>query len=221
MNKTIYKNAKILQFKNKLNSLKKNNLNLFRSYSTNSLTNRHFSTSAVSNSKFKHLRFITPLKRAALLAKNFYTLDIETVNVKGFQQPIIITFKDRKECKSFVIDSTIVNKDAVNDLWIKFFNYLFTNIRSKNNTIFTHNLGGFDGIFIHKFVSNMFDDVETIIDESGKYILIKVTLDGVSFSFKDSLRLFPVSLNDLCKVFNVPGKLAQYKIEWNNPNTFK
>lgn len=38
-NKTIYKNTNILQFKNKLNSLNKNSFNLFRSYTTNSLSN--------------------------------------------------------------------------------------------------------------------------------------------------------------------------------------
>ena len=38
----------------------------------------------------------------------------------------------------------------------------------------------------------------------------------MSLIFKDSLRVFPLSLNDLCKTFNVEGKLFNDKPEFNN-----
>lgn len=43
-----------------------------------------------------------------------------------------------------------------------------------------------------------------LIDEHNKFITILMD----NFTFKDSFRIFPVSLKDLCKIFNVEGKLA-------------
>nr|WVH38143.1 DNA polymerase [Poriella subacida] len=199
MNKTIYRNTKVLDFKNRLNNI--------------IYGKRSFSTST-RRLNFDYLSNITQLKKQVSSGKNFYTLDIETVNVKGFQQPIIVTFSNGNSTQGFTVNN--VSNEAVIDLWMEFFEYLFKNVNGKNNIIYTHNLGGFDGIFIHKITSKLFDDVETIIDDAGKYILIKVNYNNVSYIFKDSLRLFPVSLNELCKVFNVPGKLESYKSEWNN-----
>jgi hypothetical protein len=34
--------------------------------------------------------------------------------------------------------------------------------------------------------------------------------------WKDSFRIFPVSLNDLCSNFHVQGKLSKYNIHFNN-----
>jgi hypothetical protein len=39
--------------------------------------------------------------------------------------------------------------------------------------------------------------------------------------FKDSLRIFDVSLNNLCKNFNVEGKLHNYDPDYNKPSLFK
>ena len=39
--------------------------------------------------------------------------------------------------------------------------------------------------------------------------------------FKDSLRIFDVSLKDLCKNFNVEGKLHNYDHDYNKPSLFK
>jgi hypothetical protein len=41
-----------------------------------------------------------------------------------------------------------------------------------------------------------------------------------SIVWKDSYRIFPVSLNELCKVFNVEGKLSTYKLDYNNLDLF-
>ena len=65
-------------------------------------------------------------------------------------------------------------------------------------------------------MASIFDNVECVIDDAGNYILIKIVYEGRSYTFKDSMRLFPISLNELCKAFNVPGKLSSYQMEWNN-----
>ena len=40
--------------------------------------------------------------------------------------------------------------------------------------------------------------------------------DRLTITFKDSLRIFPVSLNELCKIYNVEGKLTEYRQEFNH-----
>ena len=209
MNRVIYKNTKIVEFRNKLGKFTP--FNKFRHYST--------STRSINSTNYQHLNSITPLKRPALLGGNFYTLDIETIDVNGFQQPLVITFQNKNVTKAFICQNT--KSDSVINIWIEFFEYLFVNVKNKNNVIFIQNLGGFDGVFLHKFVINLCDNVETIIDDSNKYILIKVIYDSRTYIFKDSYRVFPVSLNDLCKVFNVPGKLSDYNPDWNNSNVLK
>ena len=42
----------------------------------------------------------------------------------------------------------------------------------------------------------------------------------MEITFKDSLRIFPVSLNELCKIFNVEGKLGSYINEFNSFSLF-
>ena len=205
MNKTILTKTKTVELRNKFNNI----VNKF-SFS------RSFSTSArqLSDNSFKHLNHILPLKKEAVKCKPFFTMDIETVNVKGFQQPIIISLSDGEISNVFTIDKE-VNDSTVDDLWLKLFECLYSS-KYKKIIVFVHNLGGFDGIFLHKFVSKLFDNVEAIIDESSKYILIKVIFQDKIFIFKDSYRIFPVGLNDLCKVFNTEGKLESYNPEWNN-----
>lgn len=59
---------------------------------------------------------------------------------------------------------------------------------------------------------------ETIADLLSIHLISKC---GREIVFKDSLRIFGVSLNELCKVFNVKGKLFKYDPNFNNLNIFK
>lgn len=75
-------------------------------------------------------------------------------------------------------------------------------------TIFVHNLGKFDGIYLYggllKVVDNI-KNINTIIDNKNNFISINYTYkkEGKlnTITWKDSFRLFPVSLNQLCKTF--------------------
>ena len=78
--------------------------------------------------------------------------------------------------------------DAVAKLWSEFYEYL-TTLSSYSLTIYVHNLGGFDGIFIFKYLASISNDpsmVDTIIDGSNKFITI--SYNGIVF--KDSYRVF-------------------------------
>jgi hypothetical protein len=85
------------------------------------------------------------------------------------------------------------------------------------NIIMIHNLGGFDGYFIYNYLSNRYtDELSTILDKSNKFIIIQLQLDDITITFKDSIRIFPTSLNGLCQVFGVEGKLSSYDPSFNH-----
>lgn len=179
---------------------------------------------------------------------------------KNIQIPVCITHtvSNRLDyCKYYQIntspagyleseDLNIINKDVT-----EMFKELMTDISSRKDTrfnnriIFAHNLGGFDGIFIHKQLVELYGNkTECLIDDSNKYIAITYNGQVIDTSlpenqdkiknwsqiehkqnsykieFKDSCRLFPVTLDQLCEVFGVKGKISKYNTEFNNINLF-
>lgn len=83
-----------------------------------------------------------------------------------------------------------------------------------------HNLGSFDGYFIYKALSKYANvkgyEVNTIMDQKHRFITITLTTKtGRVITFKDSYRIFSVSLNELAKVFGIPGKLHPYDKTFN------
>lgn len=148
-------------------------------------------------------------------------MDIETVtlpNQDGVQIPVVISLSGRYLNKLFTIDyvkfADIVKTGNINlidklvtELWLEFFEFLDNNPHSE--TIFVHNLGGFDGVFLYKALlkTRSKDFVKAIIDTKNKFITITYQIPGGNkFIWKDSYRVFPVSLKDLCKTFGVEGK---------------
>ena len=121
-------------------------------------------------------------------------------------------------------------EDQILKLWTKFFKFLESDEFSYDiKTVFVHNLGGFDGYFLYKglllYQASNQHEVEKEVGKTGKPMLAKTIIDPHNrfifistglITFKDSFRIFPVSLNDLCKVFEVPGKLSEYNKSFNN-----
>jgi hypothetical protein len=64
------------------------------------------------------------------------------------------------------------------------------------------------------------ENVSSIIDDTNTFISITHT-NTVSFEWKDSLRIFPMSLNKLCQLFGVEGKSTSYNPKFNNIEFFK
>ena len=181
------------------------------------------------------------LKREDLikLPKSFSTMDIETISLKEFdniQIPIIIssTFSnnnsyliqiDSKKLKLFVEERNI---DEINNLVLEMWKNYLSLITSRNiETIFVHNLGKFDGYFLYngllKTVDNI-KNVNTIIDNKNNFISVYYSYkkEGklLTISWKDSLRLFPISLDQLCKTFQVIGKTSEYNLDFNDISLF-
>jgi hypothetical protein len=184
-----------------------------------SLHRREFSTNSIK-----------PISTYNLTIPNeFITMDIETYNNSNqIQTPFCITTSSSSSGSGSVSglielnNKIIINQLQETKLWDEFFNYLLNNNKLKNNYIFVHNLGSFDGYFIYKALSNNFkpDQVNTIIDHHNKFIQITLKLEDRKFIWLDSYRIFPISLNQLCEVFEVPGKVSEYNINYNSLNLF-
>src|SRR5882757_1728928 len=198
---------------------------------------RSYSTrSAGGNSKHWSKGLITPL---SLFNRNgklklespvpIFTMDLETIKYNNVQVPIAISCTSANESKLFIIDHGLLKTSidlALKQLWSGYFNYLeqlSSTLNLDKLTIFAHNLGDFDGYFLYKALMNHYkpDNITSIIDETNAFISIKVSLqDKTTFEWKDSLRIFPISLDKLCKVFAVEGKLIPYNQNFNSIELF-
>ncbi len=218
---------------------KKDSLNT-KFYSTkasdNSLNTKFYSTKASDNSKNdKYLSYIIPLKPKKSKAiskvlniqdkqkKPFSVMDIETMGLNGKEIPVSISIKTANILKLFVIDHSLLKTDvesAVKELWNNFFELILSNCNK--HVIFIHNLGSFDGFFLYKALSNRFKPLEVscLIDSHNKFIQITLELQNLKVVFKDSYRIFQVSLNDLCSILSVQGKTSIYKQEYHQISLF-
>jgi len=213
--------------------------------SRKALNKRMFSTSCITLKTFKSPTIAPiPVDSHETVATAIGTLDLETINIncsvsnKGVQECICISFYNKElGSKLFLIDHNLLltnSQEAIDNLWKEFFIYLENDISLKHPliTIFIHNLGSFDGYFLYKqlslFIYNhpiregddeglrMNSDLNCLFDKQNKFISIKYN----GMTFKDSYRLFPVSLANLCKITETKGKIESYNIKYNEISFF-
>jgi len=114
---------------------------------------------------------------------------------------------------------------AIKVLWNNFFDFIVSNCNKE--VIFVHNLGNFDGFFIYKALSNRFkpEEVSCLIDSNNKFIQITLNIETkelkLKIVFKDSYRIFPVKLSDLCNILSVAGKTSVYNPKFHKITLFK
>lgn len=188
-----------------------------------------FHTSCIIN---KNTNLIKPLKTTPNIQKmSIGTIDIETIEYNNNQLPISISFSYLVNDKIFtifkIINYDLLLKDsdkAVKLLWLNFMDVL-NKLNLNKCIIFSHNLGSFDGYFIFKGLLELPDidinKVNSIIDDFHKFISIEIFWKDSKFIFKDSLRIFPVSLQELCSLFGVKGKLHPYNPLFNKITLFE
>jgi hypothetical protein len=168
---------------------------------------------------------ISPIKVDSSI-NNLATMDIETMDINGLQTPVAISTCNgfmKSNSKLFIIDSVLIKTNtelAVNNLWKQYFDYI---LKTGNELIFAHNLGSFDGYFLYKALIKNFDPIiiECLIDESKSFISISLNINNNKIIWKDSIRIFPMSLNNLCKLFGVEGKLIPYNLKFNSIELFQ
>ena len=87
---------------------------------------------------------------------------------------------------------------------------------------FLNNLGTFDALFLYKALLRLLDKtkVKSLIDNKNSFICITYEIEGKKFIWKDSYQIFPVFLENLCKNFNVPGKISFYNPDFNDVSVF-
>jgi DNA polymerase type B, organellar and viral len=179
---------------------------------------RGFHTSCSINKELLNKTYFTPLKQNIITPSSFATMDIETMEYNNNQIPVAISiYLPIIGSKLFLLNPNIDNMvESINTLWKEIFDYLLNNFKG---IIFVHNLGSFDGFYIYKYLSNYAEpeNVSAIIDDKNKFIQISLN-DSIIWRY--SFRIFPVSLNDLCKNFGVDGKYSKYNIEFNNLQLF-
>jgi len=226
----------------------KKNLKIKQTYTTNKLNHTKPQTSLRSYSTLTNKKWfkglINPISlynKKGLLkqqqVKPIFTIDLETVYLESVKSEVLIAISScgfnngRLENKIFLIDPNLLLNNyelATKELWSKYFNYLKNvidyNISIEDKlVIFAHNLGSFDGYFVYKGLMSCYppDKVASIIDDSNKFISISCNVFGELIEFKDSLRIFPMSLDKLCKMFGVDGKVMPYNPKFNDRALFK
>src|SRR6266478_2595449 len=206
----------------------------------NPLSIRTFTSSSILNKWYKGM--INPIsvynKKGSLkqqFVKPFFTMDLETIHLNSLGYEVVIAISSCGlhngilENKIFLIDHKLllINPElALKQLWLTYFNYLENIINNELTiesklTIFAHNLGEFDGYLLYKGLMLCYnpDQLSSIIDESNSFISIQ-HLNNPLIEWKDSLRIFPMSLNNLCKMFGVEGKITPYNPKFNNIELF-
>lgn len=204
-----------------------------------------YSTKASSTKKW-YKGLITPISlinsKGILKQKHvnpLFTMDLETISLTGPQreaklEEIVVAisscgfYNNKIDTQLFLIDHNLLQMNqelAVKELWNKYFNYLEEVIKNEITlidklTIFAHNLGDFDGYFLYKGLMLNYnpEQVTAIIDETNTFISITNLFPLIEW--KDSLRIFPCSLDMLCKMFSVEGKIAPYNSKFNNIDLF-
>src|ERR1700753_2047068 len=243
-----YHNEAIINYKVKVwNVDNKKNLIIKKTHNTYSSFNKTGQVRMFNNSSVLNRNWYTGLIKPISLYNNktgqlklkhpkiFFTMDIETITINNIQVPIAISSCGyvntqnlaKLESKVFLIDNVLLLKDkdlAVKELWNKYFTYLESIFKLNNLdklTIFAHNLGEFDGYFLYNALLNHYnpDHINSIIDDSNSFINI-IHNNFPIIEWKDSLRIFPIKLNELCKMFSVEGKLIPYDSRFSNLSLF-
>jgi hypothetical protein len=179
---------------------------------------------------------IKPLKLSDVGLKTFCSMDIETLILNKDTNehiPIAISTHSKDFSKLFLVDLEIFKKNKTKAVRMLFNEYLeFMLSLQEDYVIFAHNLGSYDGYFIYKYLVKLVKDktdLDCLVDSSNKFITITLVNKYIGFAnkefknklvWKDSLRIFPGSLDSLCKQFNVEGKLSKYKEEYNSIDLF-
>jgi len=169
---------------------------------------------------------ISPTSPKANINHLIGVLDIETLTLDdGTLLPYAIGFRlintktNFQELKTFYLTTFILDGVSAIEASNKIMYIALRQLLNigKGYTIYIHNLGSFDGIFLVKPLVELYGSFNIIIDKSKEFISFE--LPRLKIKFRDSLRIFPTSLAALSKMFNVPipkGEFNHSKVTLNN-----
>lgn len=158
-------------------------------------------------------KHITPIKSTNKnpIAAPLAVMNIKTISINDVQEPCLITITNSTINNSFISQPFIMKNNiklalSLNLLWAAVFKYV---IRDHNiKTIFVHNLAE-NGVYIYKYLFQSFSrtSITSIIDNDNKFITITWKIQSRTITWLDSNRIFPVTVVDLCNIFEVKMSL--------------
>ena len=159
----------------------------------------------------------TKLSTDKTLANNFVTMDIETIKQGSKLIPYLICAYNGTNYISSYANESLDQKSLVSSFIYQLVTFFKKD--SKTLIVYAHNLSGFDGTFILKYILE-FGKVEPVLF-NGKLMSIKLRLniDGYknkTIIFKDSYLLLPISLRKLCLAFNVDSPKGYFPFNFTN-----
>ena len=159
----------------------------------------------------------TKLSTDKTLANNFVTMDIETIKQGSKLIPYLICAYNGTDYISSYTSESLNQKSLVSSFIYQLVTFFKKD--SKTLIVYAHNLSGFDGTFILKYILE-FGKVEPVLF-NGKLMSIKLRLniDGYknkTIIFKDSYLLLPISLRKLCLAFNVDSPKGYFPFNFTN-----
>jgi len=180
-----------------------------RPYNVNLLVQFEWSIYVVNSSP---KRSIGPLAPRTSIKTKLGSLDIETIknsNNSLFPYAIGFYLKDidnpsgfNSVLKTYYLTDFLKKQDYISASR-KIVNQCLQDLAKlgKGYTIYVHNLGNFDSIFLLKNLAHLFGKYNILIDNTKDVIALN-TPKG--FIIKDSARILPASLSDLSLIFKVP-----------------
>lgn len=172
--------------------------------------------------------YLEPLS-GAVKRKKFAVYDIESkhegTQKAGFTTPFLLGFYDPlgHDYQEFRNEPHLAKRSwqercyAPGGVMDKFLNYLLQPA-FKGYNIYAHNGGGFDHLFLLKWLRDHRDEYDfSVVPVQSSIQKIEVWKrpekpeDPISYrwSFLDSMKLLPMGLERACKTFGLPGKLKQ------------
>lgn len=166
----------------------------------------------------KNRNDINPLVKKEKYNEKIGVLDIETVVVNNIHIPYAIGYMVKNNKKMFYLADYGSKFSICKDKMMRDFinNFL---IDCQGHYIYVHNLGSFDGYFLLKEFEKYVEDLDILMDKQNKFISIDLK-NGKSpkTKFRDSLRIFPSSLDSLSQMFDVPIKKSSFDHDKVNKN---
>ena len=173
-------------------------------------------------------KFIKQSTKSKNLVNNFITIDIETYIVNSLLTPYLICFYDGENFFSFYLS----DYNSVEEMMLDCLKSILKR-KYKGYSVYAHNLGKFDIIFLFKYLLKL-GTIHPVI-HNGKIIFLKINYGEngkYKIIFKDSLLLLLTSLKSLCKSFKLEDSKSifphlfvnnnnlEYKGDVPNFNTF-
>jgi hypothetical protein len=163
--------------------------------------------------KINKVAKLKTLKEEAHYSDKFITMDIETQRRDDKHKPYAVCLFDGKEKISFYLS---YYKDR-EDLLISSIKFIMKR-KYQGYKIYFHNFSNFDGIFYIKILTSLSDNIDPIIKDNDIINLLFKFSNKYCIYFRDSYLLFPSSLKELAKAFNVINKGTFPYLFVNNPN---